>query len=255
MFAALAGCARTPPPRTTLDDAPPRILSAFFGLDHALPDAARLLCRQAPGLDGMPVTFSRRVVGAPDPAAFAVRTRSGALLRPVCATTRPADGPAKNHTVLLIGDIGREPDDPPVRVEVTGSLPLDQGADARGLSAPVTPLVDGPTLVMALGVAPGSVASDCPRETRQIVVAVWAGGVTPRPGGSDAEHLAGYRVETDGGQRAPFALGDLHDRDNYVHLCLDTLDPARRVSFRAGVVVDPRGDLNPATSVAVSGPP
>lgn len=50
----------------------------------------------------------------------------------------------------------------------------------------------------------------------------------------------------------PFALGDLNDQDNYVHLCLDTDVEATRVSAAAGVLVDPRRDVNPETSVTVS---
>lgn len=248
----LVGCARAaPPPRTTLDDQPPRVVSAFFGLDHALPGEARWLCLDAPGTDGMPVTFSRRVVGNVDPRAFTVRTRSGARLRPACATTRPARSPYKDHTVLLIGELGREPEDPPVEVVVTGELALEGGVDAKGLSGPVIPLADGPTMVLAL--EQGAIPSDCPApRTRGIVVVVWAGGVTPRPGTDDETHRAGYEVTTNAGVVKPFALGDLHDRDNYVHLCLDTPERPERVRSAPGIVVDPRGDPNPETSVEVS---
>jgi hypothetical protein len=249
---ASLGCASIPPPRTTLDEAPPRLVSAFFGLDHAMPASSRGLCWKAPGQDGMPVTFTRRVVGAFEPSAFTVRTRSGALRHPECATTAPADARAKNHTVLLIGDLGGEPDDPPVSVEVTGRLPLEGGVDGNGLAGPVIPLAAGPTLVLALGLRAGAIASDCPARTRQIVVAIWAGGVKPSSVASQAAHLGGYRVTTRDGVVAPFALGDLGDRDNYVHLCLDTEAPAERVSFPAGLLVDPRGDRNPDTTVEIS---
>ena len=57
------------PERTSLDDQPPRMVSAFFGLDNDLP---RRRLRSMPGLDGMPVTFSRRVEGPVEPAAFTV---------------------------------------------------------------------------------------------------------------------------------------------------------------------------------------
>lgn len=254
VMALALGCRRQPPPQTVLDSEPPRMLSAFFGLDHALPPESRALCLSAPGTDGMPVTFTRRVAGSIHPSVFTVRTRSGRVLHPTCATTKPADAIAERHTVLLIGELGSEPDDPPVAVEVTGSLKLDGGADARGLSGPVTPLADGPTLQLALGAAPSSLASDCPADTRQIVVVVWAGGVHPRPGADQAAHRSGYSVDTAAGEVQPIALGDLSDRDNYVHLCLATATPATRVRFRAGILADPRGDLNPDTSVAVSAP-
>jgi hypothetical protein len=201
----------------------------------------------------MPVTFSRRVVGDVDPQAFTVRTRSGASVHPVCATTRPARSPYKDHTVLLIGELGREPTDAPVAVEVTGKLALAGGVDAKGLSAPVISLAAGPTLVLALGLSAGSIPSDCPApRTRTVVVVVWAGGITPAPGADDEAHRGGYEVVTPEGTVAPFALGDLHDGDNYVHLCLDRPLRPDRVRFAPGILVDPRGDRNPATSVEVS---
>lgn len=251
---ALAACAHVPVPRPALDEAPPRLVSAFFGLDHALPPESRWLCAEGPGRDGLPVTFSRRVVGRVDPSAFTVTTRSGSRLHPTCATTAPATGRSKNHTVLLIGELGAEPADPPVRVEVTGSLPLEGGADAQGLNAEITPLDAGPTLVLAFAGAPKAVDSSCPVGARQVVVVVWAGGVTPAPGKTAEDHRAGYRVSTTEGPVTPFALGDLGDRDNYVHLCLDTDAAATRVSFAPGLLVDPRGDANPETSVEVSLP-
>jgi hypothetical protein len=241
-------------PMTALDQAPPRLLSAFFGLDDGLPAVAAQFYAQAPGKDGMPVTFSRRVLGGPsvDPKAFTVRTRSGALLQPIHATLAPASAPGKGHTVLLIGDLGGEPDDPPISVEVTGELPLEHGANAKGLSAVVTPLADGPTLVLALGYKAGDFPCEHPAGTRQVVVAVWAGGVKPRPGADEAAHLEGYRVITAQGEVRPTALGSLNDNDNYVCLFLATDAPAERVDFAADILVDPRGDVNPATSVDVA---
>ena len=45
----LVACANSPAPAgTTLDDQSPRMVSAFFGLDNALPS----------DMDGMPVIFS-----------------------------------------------------------------------------------------------------------------------------------------------------------------------------------------------------
>jgi len=51
----------------------------------------------------------------------------------------------------------------------------------------------------------------------------------------------------------PAALADLEDRDNNHFLCLDASDPAVSVSFPAGHLVDPNGDLNPDTHIAVNG--
>jgi hypothetical protein len=240
-------------PKTDLDDAPPRMLSAFFGLDNRLPPIATLFHPEAPGKDGMPVTFTRRVMGGPsvDPTAFTVRTKSGALHQPLFATLAPASAPGKDHTVLLIGEFGDAASDPPVSVEVTGDLPLEYGANAKGLSAAVTPLADGPTLMLALAYRPEHFACDAPLGTRQIVVAIWAGGVKPKPGADEAAHLAGYRVSTKEGEVRPVALGSLKDNDNYVCLFLASDAPAERVTFAAGIVVDPNGDVNPETSATV----
>ncbi|MEO1077893.1 MAG: hypothetical protein AAFX41_18270, partial [Bacteroidota bacterium] len=89
----LSGCGASAPiipPATALDQEPPRLLNAFFGLDDALPRGTRILCRAAPGSDGMPVTFSRRVLSV-DADDFAVVTESGARKTPRSATVRPAD--------------------------------------------------------------------------------------------------------------------------------------------------------------------
>jgi len=50
----------------------------------------------------------------------------------------------------------------------------------------------------------------------------------------------------------PFALADLNDGDNNHLLCLDTTDRAIAVSFPAGHLTDPREDLNPSTTIAVT---
>lgn len=245
-----ASCAR-PPPRTSLDAEPPRLVNAFFGLDDALPGNAAGLCLQAPGKDGMPVTFSRRLSTQPSPSAFTITTKSGAMKTPLCATTAPANERSENHTVLLIGDLGSV-DDPPALVTVTGDLPVDGDANARGASVAVTPLEDGPTLVLALGFRAADLDTDCPSPTKQVVVVIWAGGVTPVDGATQETHRLAYRVTTRAETVTPMALGDLNDQDNYVHLCLDTDVEATRVSAAAGVLVDPRRDVNPETSVTVS---
>ena len=110
--------------KTSLDEQPPKMISAFFGLDNAL-DA-----RRYKDADGMPVTFSRRLHDTDadvDHTAFTVVTASGARLQPKRATTRPANAMAKRHTVLLIGEFGNDPEDPPVKVEMTGDLALPGG--------------------------------------------------------------------------------------------------------------------------------
>lgn len=250
LIGACGGVVTQTPPATALDRAPPRLLNAFFGLDDALPPISRVLCLTAPGRDGMPVTFSRRVISM-DPSDFVVVTRSGVRKKPDCATLRPADGVSERHTVLLIGDLGGGPD-PPIRVEVVGEVVLEGGGRGRGLSVDVTPLEAGPTLVLAIAYQAGTVESDCPSGTRQVVQVSWAGGVQPGNGATQEDHRSMYRVATAAGEVIPTALGDINDNDNYVHLCLDTSASASAVNARAGILVDPRGDLNPSTSVTVS---
>lgn len=225
------------------------LLNAFFGLDDSLPVAAAGLCLGAPGKDGMPVTFSQRLSAAPTPRVFAITTRSGATKTPLCATTAPANERSENHTVLLIGELGSV-SDPPVTVTIVGELTFESGSSAKGSSVAVTPLDDGPTLVLAVSYRPGALDTDCPASTRQVVVVVWAGGVKPVT--DQTAHRLAYDVVTGAGRVTPVALGDLDDQDNYVHLCLDTEVPAERVEVRAGVLVDPRNDANPSTAVTVS---
>lgn len=249
---ALAQRQELTPESSSLDDHPPRMVSAFFGLDDALPMRTLALSVSAPGKDGMPVTFSRRVEEPINPAAFTVVTRSGARLQPSFVTTRPANEAAKRHTILLIGELGDEPDDPPVKVEVTGHLALAGGEDAHGLSVTVTPLADGPSLVLAYTVSLGKMENNHPQETKQIIVVVWAGGVRPMPGITAENHRLGYSVATTDGDVVPIALGGSGDRDNYEHLYLDTKAKILSVSMKKGLLMDPRGDPNPATNVEVA---
>lgn len=246
------------------------LLSAFFGLDNALPRTARLICRGAPGKDGMPVIFSteidHRTLQAGD---FRVTTASGATGEMRCVTLLPATDAGELRTVLLVGDFGDAPTDPPVSVEIVGHLhSIDGALDFRGAQVDVTPLAPGPSLVMAEIRDPATPdpglgqrrtdGDDCPSEgTRQAVRVVWAGGVTLENGDEpgDAERDL-YRVtvrSADGTERdiTPVALADLGDGDNNHLLCLDTADTPLSVSFPAGVLTDPNDDPNPATSVAV----
>jgi hypothetical protein len=248
----IAGCSPGPnPPRTDLDDQPARMASAFFGLDNAIQGL------RYKGADGMPVTFSKRVAD-PDslePEMFTVISRSGKRVHPLRVTTRPADETSKRHSVLLIGEFGNEPDDPPVKVKVTGQLILAGGDNAQGLSVDVTPLNDGPSLVLAYAVSPEDLPDDdVPPETKQVIVAIWNGGVTPMEGVSAENHRLGYSFETENGSTVqPIGVGDIGG-DNYEYLYLDTEETALRVNIKSGLLMDPRGDVNPATSVEVAAP-
>lgn len=246
-----------------------RPLSAFFGLDNALPGVANVLCQGASGQDGMPIVLSHTVDAETlQPEDFRIVTRSGSEHTPLCSTLRPAGDPGELRTVLLIGQFGDAADDPPARVLVVGDLFSDgatgEPVNFRGTETDVTPLDAGPSLVLAEVVpedrwSTESRGSVCPEGVQQVVRATWAGGIR-LPDGNDAgdAERALYRVTVerpDGSadEIVPAALADLGDNDNNHLLCLDTSAPAVSVSFPGGHLVDPNQDLNPDTRVAVGG--
>jgi hypothetical protein len=245
------------------------LLSAFFGLDNALPGKANFLCLGASGEDGMPVvlshTIDERTLQKED---FLVVTKAGIEHTPSCVTLAPAVGAGELRTVLLVGELGSAID-PAATVRIVGDIYSDGHSGGpvnfRGAEVSVIPLESGPTLVLAEEVPKADWSdrrrnggSSCPEHTAQVVRATWAGGIRLPKGDEvgDAERaLYRLRVERSDGSQAdvvPFALGDLDDNDNNHRLCLDTIDTVLSVSFPAGYVVDPNGDLNPATTVAVT---
>ncbi|MYA09720.1 MAG: hypothetical protein F4060_01935 [Holophagales bacterium] len=246
-----------------------RPLSAFFGLDNALPAGANFLCQGASGQDGMPIVLSHTVdANTLQPGDFRIVTRSGSERTPLCSTLRPAGDPGELRTVLLIGEFGDAASDPPVRVLVVGDLFSDgvtgDPVNFRGTETNVTPLDAGPSLVLAEVVPADRWSTEgrgsaCPEGIQQVVRVTWAGGVRLPDGDDpgDAERAL-YRVTVerpDGStdEIVPEALADLGDNDNNHLLCLDTSAPAVSVSFPGGHLVDPNQDLNPDTRVAVSG--
>ncbi len=90
----------------------------------------------------------------------------------------------------------------------------------------------------------------------QAIRAVWQGGIT-KPNGEEVDDVERmhYTVTLDQNgspvDTVPFALGDLDDGDNNHLLCLSEEGIPQSISFSAGYVVDPNGDLNPATAVEV----
>lgn len=255
--------------------APPNpILSAFFGLDNALPAIATFACPLAIRGDGMPVVLREEIdIDSLRPGDFTVVTRAGRRLHPVCATTVPANQRNEDRTVLLLGELGSATSDPPEIVVVAG-LRDKAGAAING-SVAVIPLAAGPTVVYAEpvfredgshelpphgGQLPvGYIQHDtpCPAGAAQSVRVTWTGGVTA-PGGAeegDAQRRA-YRVRIEdprGRVRSvvPAALADLGDKDNNVILCLAQHGRPLSVAVAAGAVVDPGGDFNPATGARV----
>ena len=247
-----------------IKSSPPTLLSAFFGLDNAMPFAINILCFGAAGDDGMPVVLSHRISSdSLRPEQFQITTRSGQLRTPECATLRPAGDPGERRTVLLIGELGNADTDPPEVVTIVDDLLSDMAAplNFKGQSVEVTPLSEGPSMVLAESVDREEWAVDrrgtqCPSEgVRQIIRVTWNGGVrlANRDEPGDAEKgLYSIKMEPEQGESYithPIAIAELGDNDNHHFLCLDTDDKASAVSFPSGHFIDPNRDLNPDTSV------
>lgn len=257
------------------DGRPATLLSAFFGIDNGLPRTAnRAIHDGAAGLDGMPVILSHEVdFSTLQVGDLRVIRDSGEPGDLRYVTLAPASDEGELRTVLCVGELGSA-EDPPTRVEVIGNLlSIDGSANFRGASVGVIPLEDGPTIVRAEAVPeagwrvgveatplPWGGGSGCPPGAKQVIRVTWAGGVT-KPGGDEVgdEIRQSYRVvlQRDGGtivEAIPFAVADLGDGDNNHLLCLDVEGIPSAVSFPAGLMTDPREDLNPDTSCeAVAG--
>ena len=156
-----------------------KVLSAFFGLDNALPLITIGLSWKAPGKDGMPVVFSQELNPATlESSDFKIKTAKGNLLNVDFVTLRPAMEAFELRTVLLIGEFGNHPDDEPIEVSVIGDLLARSGQNYKGQKVSVTPLVKGPFLSYAEYfkfnnnypyVAAGR-GCDCPKEKTKMVV-------------------------------------------------------------------------------------
>ena len=251
---------------------PIALLSAFFGLDDALPRVSNQgICRGASGKDGMPVIFSHEIdIETMQAGDFRVVSASGKVGEITCVTLAPADDVGESRTVLVVGQYGSV-EDQPISVEIIGNLlAKDRQLNFLGARSSVTALEEGPTMVLAevvpeseweLGKSATSLpfggGDRCPIVTQQVVRVTWAGGVT-KPGGQeiDDNERSAYRVtmafgDEDETELEPFAIADLGDGDNDHELCLDHAGLPLKVSFPAGLVTDPREDLNPATSINV----
>ena len=248
------------------------LLSAFYGLDDAIPFLASWrICGSFGHKDGMPVIFSEEIdINTLQAGDFLVTLADGSQLAPGCVTPAPAEDLGEFRTMLMIGDFGSI-NNQPETVEVVGSIiSLNQRINFKGASVDVTPLEAGPAIVHAeivdqenweLGKEASSLpfggGTGCPETTRQIVRVVWAGGVT-KPGGAEIDDIEreAYRVIVAGDEGhetiTPFAIGDLSDGDNNHELCLNKEVDVVRVEFPKGLMTDPREDLNIASSINVT---
>ena len=170
------------------------LVSAFFGLDNALPG---LLCNQ-PGslLDGMPVNFQFPLdASSLSETDFEVLDELGNVHAPICALLAPANENGENRTVLLLGEFGTAVSNPPVEVRIAGELftaetfsgesACSEVINLNGMTTTnVVPLADGPSLFFAQKME-GDL-NECDSGTQTIQVA-WDGGVTPYISGGKAQ--------------------------------------------------------------------
>lgn len=245
---------------------PARVLSSFFGLDNALPPNSAGLWAQAPGKDGMPVVFTHEI----DPSTlsanvFRITTRNDSTFTAAFVTLNPANEEFELRTVLLIGEYGNVPRNPPVRLQIVGDLKTCDGQNLKGSTIDITPLEQGPTVVYAeyfiLDSAYPFVASgrgcDCTKErTTTVVRAVWSGGVRALSGEElgDRERLK-FRVYLQRGADTivvqPFRLADLNDNDNNIDLCISEQGRPLWLEVEAHTAIDPRDDKNPLTKCLI----
>lgn len=243
-----------------------KILTAFFGLDNALPQRARFIYAKAPGKDGMPLVFSHELDPSTlDGADFAVTTQDGSLFEVEAASFLPANEEFELRTVLLIGDYGSYPDNQPISVKVVGDLMTRSGQNFKGDSVKVIPLEEGPVLSYAEyfkieGDYPyieSGDGCDCSKsETEMVVKAVWSGGVRALSGEELGENEKNaFTVTlvdgTDTLQVHPFQLADLGDNENNIDLCLKEMGIPILVEVVENVAIDPNDDPNPKTQIKV----
>jgi hypothetical protein len=259
----------------------PYMISAFFGLDNELngqqawfatspqanpwnvdnpsrPNPMGLTPQQFNGLDGLPVVFSELIDPTTlDPADFLITTANGTTYTPVGATVNPAHDPGERRTVALFGEFGDDGSNPPVSVSLVGELLTIGGVDFSLTASPidVIPLADGPTLVYAENVPLSSV--DLVAGSEMVLRAVWAGGIRAADGNEVTEPdwsqyvLSGTDAFGNLIDLTPMAIGDLDDFDNNHLLYFDQAITPEMLSLPEGLFIDPNGDFNPFTSVAV----
>jgi len=242
------------------------LVSAFFGLDNALPFQANFLCPGAAGMDGMPVNFRFPIDASSLSASdFEVVDSLGTIHIPVCAVLAPANENGENRTVLLIGELGNAAGSPPVEVRVVGDLftmNTFQGESAcseimnlNGMSTTnVVPLAGGPSLFFAQKID-GNL-NECGAGIQTIQVA-WDGGITPYVSGDTESDLFQYYVGYSDSSgvlipHVPVSIADINDNDNFHQLCFSTNEEIVKISMMANTVEDPNQDPNLFSEIDVS---
>lgn len=243
-----------------------RILTAFFGLDNDLPPRSRIIDKKAPGKDGMPLVFSLEIdPSTMDASDFKVETMDGTVYQVKAASFLPANEEFELRTILLIGEYGNYPDNPPMTVEIIGNLLARTGVDFKGQTAEIIPLEKGPVLSYAeyftldekYPYVEQGAGSDCPKaETQVVVKAVWSGGVRAINGKElGADELTRFTItllqDSDTVRVHPFQLADLDDNDNNTDLCISEEGIPILLEVKENTAIDPRDDKNPASRISV----
>lgn len=241
------------------------LVSAFFGLDNALPSL--FLCnQQAVLLDGMPVNFKFPLdASSLSKTDFEVLDSLGNIHTPICVSMAPANENGENRTVLLLGEFGTAVTNPPVEVRVVGDLfttdtlsgesACSEIINLKGITTTnVIPLADGPSLFFAQRID-GNL-NECGSGTQMIQVA-WNGGVTPYISGDSESDLFQYYVgysycSGDLIPHVPISVVDINDNDNFHQLCFSTSDEIVKISMMAYKVEDPNQDPNLYSEIDVS---
>ena len=241
------------------------LVSAFFGLDNALPSL--LLCNQQVGLiDGMPVNFKFPIdESSLSETDFEVIDNLGNIHTPICVSLAPANENGENRTVLLLGEFGTAVTNPPVEVRVVGDLfTIDTLAGESACSAimnlngitttNVIPLSDGPSLFFAQRID-GNL-NECNSGIQTIQVA-WDGGITPYISGDSESDLFQYYIGYSDSSgvlvpHVPISIADINDNDNFHQLCFSTSDKIVKISMMANTVEDPNQDPNLYCEINVS---
>jgi len=240
-----------------------KVLSAFFGLDNALPRTAIGISPKAPGKDGMPIIFSHELEPSTlDASDFKIKTSKGKYFKVDVVTFKPAIEAFELRTVLLIGDYGNAPDNEPVEVEIVGELLARSGQNFIGQKIAVTPLRKGPFLSYAehftidedtYPYVKRGKGCDCPKNrTTTVVRTVWAGGVRAMNGEELGENeLQNFTLTLKRRNKTievhPFQIADTDDNDNNIDLCIKEKGIPLTVSVLANTAIDPRDDPNPFT--------
>ena len=240
------------------------LVSAFFGLDNALPS---LLCNQVGSLlDGMPVNFRFPLdASSLSETDFEVLDSLGNTYTPICAFLAPANENGENRTVLLLGEFGTAVTNPPVEVRVVGDLfttdtlsgesACSEIINLNGITTTnIVPLDDGPSLFFAQRID-GNL-NKCDSGTQTIQVA-WNGGVTPYISGDTESDLFQYYIGYSDSSgilipHVPNSIADINDNDNFHQLCFSTSDEIVKISMMANKVEDPNQDPNEYSEIEVS---